>query len=138
MNTDVLRLANSVCMRQYFDLLFLGSLDEALQLGGTRLPAFLLYGELLQLVITGEVGEDRVIDHKLAYQLRVILETLSDGAVSLVDDAEQRQIVLLKECLVLGLQIAERLEDVAGDDAGVAATHPYMWVDVAARVSWQA
>ena len=63
----------------------------------------------------------------------MILETLSDGAVSLVDDFQQRQIVLLKECLVLRLQIAECLEDVAGYDAGVAATHPYVWVDVATR-----
>ena len=41
------------------DLFFSGSLYEALQLGGTRLPAFFLYGKLLQLVITGKVGEDR-------------------------------------------------------------------------------
>ena len=114
------------------DLLFSCSLDEAFQLGSTRLPAFFLYGKLLQLVITGKVGEDRVIDHKLAYHLGMILETLSDGAVSLVDDLQQRQIVLLKECLVLRLQIAECLEDVAGDDAGVFATHPYMRVGIAA------
>ena len=114
------------------DLFFSGSLYEALQLGGTWLPAFFLYGKLLQLVITGKVGEDRVIDHKLAYHLGMILETLSDGAVSLVDDIQQRQIVLLKECLVLRLQFAERLEDVAGYDAGVFATHPYMRVGIAA------
>ena len=115
------------------DLFFSGSLYEALQLGGTRLPAFFLYGKLLQLVITGKVGEDRVIDHKLAYQVWVLFEALLDGAVSLVDDAEQRLVVLLEERLVLRLQFAERLEDVAGYDAGVAATHPYVWVDVATR-----
>ena len=115
------------------DILFSGSLDETLQLGGAWLPAFFLDGKLLQLVITGKVGEDRVIDHKLAYHLGMILETLSDGAVSLVDDLQQRLIVLLEERLVLRLQFAERLEDVAGYDAGVAATHPYVWVDVATR-----
>lgn len=41
------------------DLLFSGSLDEAFQLGSTRLPAFFLYGKLLQLVVAGKVGEDR-------------------------------------------------------------------------------
>ena len=115
------------------DLFFFGSLDEALQLGSTRLPAFFLYGKLLQLVITGKVGEDRVIDHKLANQVWVLVEALLDDAVSLVDDAEQRQIVLLEESLVLRLQFAQRLEDVAGYDAGVAATHPYMRVNVATR-----
>ena len=115
-----------------FYLLFLGSLDEALELGDTRFPAFLLDGELFQLVITGEVGEDGVVNHKLAYHLRVLLEAHSDGAVSPVDDAEQRLIVLLKESLVLGFEIAERLEDVGGDNSCVAATHPYMWVDIAA------
>ena len=63
----------------------------------------------------------------------MILETLSDGAVSLVDDLQQRQIVLLKERLVLGFQLAKRLEDVARDDAGILTTHPHMRVDVAAR-----
>ena len=58
------------------DLFFSGSLYEALQLGGTRLPAFFLYGKLLQLVVAGKVGEDRVIDHKLANHLGMILETI--------------------------------------------------------------
>ena len=34
----------------------------------------LVPGILLQLVITGEVGEDRVIDYKLANHLGMILE----------------------------------------------------------------
>ena len=122
------------CLYQaILDLFFSGSLYEALQLGSTRLPAFFLYGKLLQLVIAGEVGEDRVIDHKLANQVWVLVEGLLDDAVSLVDDAEQRLVVLLEERLVLRLQFAERLENVAGYDAGVAATHPYMRVDVATR-----
>ena len=74
-----------------------------------------------------------MIDHKLAYQVWILFEALLDGAVSLVDDAEQRLIVLLEESLVLWLQFAERLEDVARYDAGVAATHPYVRVDVATR-----
>ena len=73
-----------------------------------------------------------MVNHKLAHHLRVLLDAHSAGAVSLVDDAEQRLIVLLKESLVLGFESAERLENVGGDNSCVAATHPYMWVDIAA------
>ena len=103
------------------DFFLPGSFDETLELGGAWLPAFFLDGKLLQLVITGEVGEDRVIDDELANHLRIILETLSDDAILPVDVAEQLLIVFLEESLVFRFQLAECLEDVAGDDAGVFA-----------------